>query len=101
MCIGSSKNFHFQYGNESYTPNKYVQQSNGIVDLFVHTNIPFLVMRTIILTVDLRLPSFTLDVLADYQKKQDTALTNLVVTPLDSQVLLSQTTSRSGVKYMK
>ena len=55
-------------------------------------------MRTIILTVALLLTTFAVDVRATNTENQETAGTNLVVTPLDSQVLLSWTTSRSGVE---
>jgi hypothetical protein len=55
-------------------------------------------MRTLILTVALLLSTFAVDLQATTTENQETAGTNLVVTPLDSQVLLSWTTSRSGIE---
>jgi hypothetical protein len=55
-------------------------------------------MRTLILTVALLLAAFTADVRATNYENQETAGTNLVVTPLDSHVLLSWTSSRTGIE---
>lgn len=55
-------------------------------------------MRTLILTVALLLTAFAADVRATGVENQETAGTSLVVTPLDSHVLLSWTSVRTGIE---
>jgi hypothetical protein len=55
-------------------------------------------MRTLILTVALLLTTFAVDVRATGIENQETAGTSLVVTPLDSHVLLSWTSARTGIE---